>query len=221
MIELRADDGHTFSAYRAEPEGKPRGAVVVVQEIFGVNAHIRRVADGYAEAGYVAIAPAIFDRKQRDVDFPYDASGIERGRAIAYTLDLELAMRDLRAACNAVSSAGKIGTVGYCFGGAIVWVMAARLSELSCAVSYYGSQIVRFVDEAPKIPTMMHVGERDASFPMEKVREIGERHPSVVIHAYDAVHGFNCDERGSYDAAASALARERTLAFFAEHLALS
>lgn len=216
-LELHASDGHTLSAYRADPPGTPRAGVVVVQEIFGVNSHVRRVCDRFAEHGYLAIAPAIFDRKDRGVDFPYDSSGIERGRAIAFSLDLDATMRDLRAAHAIAASAGKVAVVGYCFGGTVAWLAAARVPEFACSVCYYGSRIPGFIDEAPKMPTMLHVGERDASFPMEKVREIGERHPSVTIHAYDAEHGFNCDERGSYDAKAAAAALEKTLAFFAAH----
>jgi carboxymethylenebutenolidase len=217
-IELTADGGHVLSAYRADPAGTPRAAVVVIQEIFGVNNHIRRVVDRFAHAGYVTIAPAIFDRKERGVELAYDPSGLGRGRALAMSLDLDDTMRDVRAACAAVASAGKIGSVGYCFGGSVAWLTASRIEELSCAVCYYGSRIPNFIDEAPRIPTMLHVGLQDASFPMEEVRRIGARYPTIRIEEHDAQHGFNCDERGSYDAAAAAKALEQTLAFFAEQL---
>ena len=218
-IELRASDGHTLSAYAAEPEGAPRGGIVVVQEIFGVNSHIRAVTDGFAHEGFLAIAPAIFDRKERGVELGYDAAGVARGREIAGSLDRTELLRDLAAAVDSVSGAGRrVGTVGYCFGGSVVWIAAAELPGITCVVSYYGSRIASLKDLAPAVPTMLHVGTKDASFPMDEVRDVGDRHPSVVIHEYDADHGFNCDQRGSWDEAAAKLALTRTLAFFRQHV---
>lgn len=212
-IELEAADGHRLAAYRAVPDGAPRGGLIVVQEIFGVNRHIRSVADRFASEGYDAIAPAIFDRLERGVELGYDEAGIHRGRAIAFALTPEQMMLDLGAALAALRPAGKVGTVGYCFGGTVAWLAAARLDGLAAAVSYYGSRIVQCADEAPRVPLMMHVGRLDQSFPMTAVEEIAARHPSVQVHAYDADHGFNCDDRGSYDASAAAEALARTLDF--------
>jgi carboxymethylenebutenolidase len=223
FVELTSEDGHRPSAYRAEPAGAPRGGVVVVQEIFGVNAHIRAVTERFAQAGYLAVAPALFDRVERGVELGYDQAGFDRGRALVGQLDYDALLRDLAAAAREAAAweaggAGKVGMVGYCFGGAVAWVAAARMDGIACAVSYYGSRIVSFMDEAPRVPLMMHVGRHDASFPLDKVHEIGRRYPDVVIHEHDAGHGFNCDMRGDWNAEAAARALERTLAFLGEHV---
>jgi carboxymethylenebutenolidase len=219
QLTLTASDGHQLAAFHAKPAGTPRGAIVVVQEIFGVNDHIRRVTTGFAEEGFVAVAPALFDRVERNVELGYDPPGFERGRALVGQIDYADVMRDVDAAVAHLSAHGKVGVVGYCYGGAVVWLAAARLASIACAVSYYGSRIPQLIDESPRVPLIMHVGNEDASFPMEKVAEIGQRHPAVTIHVYDADHGFNCDARGSYDAAAAATALERTHAFFDANLA--
>ena len=221
-IELRADDGHVFHAYRIDPEGTPRGGVVVVQEIFGVNAHIRAVTVRFAALGYSTIAPAIFDRVERGVELGYDEEGVTKGRALAGQLRPDGMMADLRAAMAAVSAPGaapmKVGMVGYCFGGAVTWVAAARMTGLSCAVSYYGSRILQFRELAPKVPVQMHVGRTDASFPVEQVREIAAAHAGVELYEYDAGHGFDCDHRKDFQADAAAAALQRTLGFFARHV---
>jgi carboxymethylenebutenolidase len=218
FIELESEDGHRLAAYRALPDRAPRGGLVVIQEIFGVNAHIRAVTDRFSSEGYLAIAPALFDRVERGVELGYDGEGVLRGRDLVGKLSYDDVMRDLGAAAKAASAAGKVGTVGYCYGGAVVWVAAARLPDLACAISYYGSRIAQFVDQAPRIPLMMHVGRKDASFPLEKVREIAERYPSVVVHEYDAGHGFACDARSDYDASSADLALTRTLEFLRTHV---
>jgi len=218
FIELEANDGHRLAAYRATPDHAPRGGLVVVQEIFGVNAHIRAVTDRFARDGYLSIAPALFDRIERGVELGYAGEGILRGRDIVGKLSYDDVMRDLGAAATEARTAGKVATVGYCYGGAVVWVAAARLPGLACAISYYGSRIAQLADEAPRIPLMMHVGRKDASFPIDKVREIGKRHAGVVIHEYDAGHGFNCDARSDYDEPSAALALQRTLEFLRSHL---
>ena len=215
---LTAADGHSLTAHRADPPGAPRGGIVVIQEIFGVNSHIRRVTDGFAAPGYAAIAPAIFDRVERGFEVGYDPAAIARGRELVGRLDGDKLLLDVQAAIATVAPAGRVGTVGYCYGGAVVWVAAARADGLACAVSYYGSRIPQFVDLAPRIPVMMHVGRRDGSFPAVAVAQIAERHPAVVIHEYDAGHGFNCDERADHDPAAAALAFDRTVAFFRDHV---
>ena len=218
MIQLTSADGHTLAAYRAEPAGKPRGAVVVIQEIFGVNTHIKAVADGYAADGYLVIAPAMYDRVQRNYETGYTQEDIQAGVAVMQKLDWKNTMADVEAAINAVKSAGKIGIVGYCWGGSVSWVAAARASGLACAVPYYGGSMPNFADEKPRVPVMCNFGEQDQSPTPEQARAILAKHPEVIGHFYNAGHGFNCDHRGSYDAAAAKLARERTLAFFRQHV---
>jgi carboxymethylenebutenolidase len=218
MIDLKAADGHAFKAYLAEPVGTPRGAVVVVPEIFGVNSHIRSVADGYAADGYLAVAPALFDRAQRGFESGYTQPEIQAGIALMQKVSWEEAITDVRAAIDAVKHAGKVGIVGYCWGGAVAWVAAARLPGLAAAVPYYGGAIPTLKDEQPKCPMLLHFGESDASIPLDKARAVAAAHPEVTTHFYPAGHGFNCDQRGSYDAAAAKLARQRTLDFFRKHV---
>lgn len=217
MIELKAADGHSLSAYVAEPAGKPRGALVVVQEIFGVNNHIKRVADGYAADGYLAIAPALFDRMQRGVELGYTPPEIEKGRAFIPQANLDNAMLDVAAAVARVQSAGKVGIVGYCWGGTVSFVAAAK-SPVACAISYYGGGVAANVALQPKVPVMFHWGEQDAAIPMDSVRKVEAAHPSEVSYVYNAGHGFNCDERGSFEAASAKLARERSLSFLRKYL---
>ena len=218
LIELTAADGHKLAAYRADPPGKPRGAIVVIQEIFGVNSHIKQVADGYAAEGYVAIAPALFDRAQRGFDVGYTPEDIAKGREVRAKVSNDMAMKDTEAAIKAVSNAGKVGIVGYCWGGLITWLAAAKLAGLSAAVPYYGGGILDNADLQPKVPLMGHFGERDAHIPVDGVRKLAEKHKKHQIFIYAADHGFNCDQRGSYDAPAAKQARERTLAFFRQHV---
>ena len=200
-VQLTTADGNTLNAYRSEPEGSPKGAIIVVQEIFGVNDHIRGVADGYAREGYVAIAPALFDRVRDGVELDYDEAGIDVGRKIAFEdVTMDQVMIDVEAACDEVSAAGKIGIGGYCWGGSICYVAAARLSnKISAASGYYGGQIMPHIDEQPTAPLVLHFGAEDAGIPLENVRTIDERWPEIDVHIYDgAGHGFNCDARGSY-----------------------
>jgi carboxymethylenebutenolidase len=219
MTELKAADGHKLAAYRAEPAGKARGAVVVIQEIFGVNTHIRSVADGYAADGYLVIAPAMFDRVQRNYDTGYSQPEIQAGIALMQKLDWKEAMQDAAAALEAVKAAGKVGIVGYCWGGTVTWVAAARLSGLACAAPYYGGGMPGFIGEKPKCPTMCHFGEQDQSPTLAQAKAIAAAHPEITAHYYaGAGHGFNCDQRGSYNAGASKLARERTLELFRKHI---
>ena len=219
MIELKAADGHKLAAYRAEPSGKPRGAVVVIQEIFGVNKHIKSVADGYAADGYVAVAPAMFDRLQRGYDTGYTPPEIEAGRALMQKTDWKGAMLDVDAAVAEARKAGKVGIVGYCWGGTVVWRAAHATAGLACAVPYYGGGMPNFVGEKPRVPTMCHFGELDQTPSLEQAKAIAKAHPEIVANYYPgAGHGFNCDHRGSYNAGASKLARSRTVEFFRKHL---
>jgi carboxymethylenebutenolidase len=219
MIELAAGDGHKLSAYRAEPAGKPRGGLIVVQEIFGVNSHIRGVADGYAADGYLVIAPAFFDRVERGLDIGYTPADIERGRAFIPKMQWDTAMLDAAAGLENVKSAGKVGIVGYCWGGTTSWIGAARLAGLACAVCYYGGGIPNNQNEQPKCPVMFHWGETDHSIPIEAAKKVIAAHPAAQSFIYEkAGHGFNCDQRGSYDAASARLARSRSLEFLRKHV---
>ena len=217
-IELKPADGKTISAWRAEPEGRPRGGLVVVQEIFGVNSHIRSVCDGYAADGYLAIAPALFDRTRPRVDLGYAPEDIERGRELKAKATLEHALADVAAARDAAAAAGKVGIVGYCWGGYVAWMSASRLPGFACAVPYYGSGMLEAAGEHPRCPVLAHFGETDAHIPVEGVRKFASAHPESQVLIYPANHGFNCDQRGSYDAASAKLARDRTLAFLRQHV---
>lgn len=218
-IELKAADGHKLSAYRAEPQGKPRGAVVVVQEIFGVNGHIKAVADGFAADGYVAVAPAFFDRAKRGVDLGYTQADIDAGRAVVQQLQWKDTMADVAAALDNLKFAGKVAIIGYCWGGTVAWVAAARSNGIACAVPYYGGGIADMADEMPKVPVMFHWGETDHAIPLDAVKKIEAAHPKCLSHVYKgAGHGFNCDHRGSYHAESAKIARGRTLEFLRKHL---
>jgi carboxymethylenebutenolidase len=217
-IQLKAADGHSFDAYAAEPAGTAKGLVVVAPEIFGVNSHIRSVTDGFAADGYLAMAPALFDRAQRNYEAGYTQPEIAAGVEIMKKLDWDNAVADVRAVLEHGRSAGKAGIVGYCWGGAVAWVAAARVAGLSAAVCYYGGSIPSLIDEQPRCPVMLHFGEADQSIPLAKAKEVAARHPEATTYYYPAGHGFNCDQRGSYHAESAAEARERTLEFFRRHL---
>jgi carboxymethylenebutenolidase len=218
MIRLQAEDGHAFDAYEALPMDVSRGAIIVVQEVFGVNAHIRDVCEAFAVAGYTALAPALFDRVRPGVELDYDTAGIEEGRALVGALGWENPILDLRAAAAALHSDSKVGIVGYCWGGTVAFLAACRL-PLAAAVAYYGRQIIDFLGEAPGCPTMMHFGAEDTLIPLENVETLARAYPLFPVHVYDgAGHGFNCDRRADFRPAIADLARQRTLAFFAEHL---
>ncbi|HEY7945548.1 MAG: dienelactone hydrolase family protein [Burkholderiales bacterium] len=218
MSELSASDGYRLPAYLAEPVGPPRGGLVVVQEIFGVNNHIRSVCDGYAADGYRVIAPALFDRYQKDVDLGYAAADIARGREIRAKASTDAALLDVDAARSAIATAGKVGVVGYCWGGLVTWLSACRLAGWACAVPYYGGGMLDAVAEQPQCPVIAHFGERDSMIPVAGVRAFADAHPEIRVYIYAADHGFNCDQRGSYDAAAATLARRRTLDFLRQQI---
>jgi carboxymethylenebutenolidase len=218
-IELTAKDGHRFSAYRAEPAGTPRGGVVVLQEIWGVNDHIRKVTDGYAAAGYVAVAPAIFDRVERNLAMDqYTGETRDKGFGVMQKVAHGQALLDIGAAVQATSAAGKVGVVGFCFGGRLAWLAAAHVDGLAASVAYYGGGIPGMAAEKPRCPVIFHFGERDAHIPVASVEEFSKAHPTLPVYLYPADHGFNCDQRGSYDAPSAKLARERTLEFLGKTL---
>ena len=217
-IALTSPDGFRLSAYCAEPAGTPRGGLVVVQEIFGVNAHIRSVCDGYAADGYLAVAPALFDRYQRGVDWGYSPEDIARGREVRAQADAAAALMDIVAARDAAAKAGPVGIVGYCWGGFIAWLAAARVDGFAGAIAYYGGGMPDAAGEQPRCPVLAHFGEQDAMIPVAGVRALAAAHPAMEVHLYAAGHGFNCDQRASFDPAAAAVARERSLAFLRRHV---
>lgn len=218
-IKLRAADGHELGGYQAKPEGTPKAAIVVVQEIFGVNHHIRSIADRLAGEGYLALAPALFDRYERDFEAGYDEAGMARAMAILPRLKMEWAGADTLAAVEyARETYGtKVGVVGFCLGGSVAWVATAGM-PVSAAVGYYGGFIAKSVDLEPKVPIMLHFGTQDGHIPMSDVELIRAKHPEVPVYLYDAGHGFNCNEREDYRPAAATEAWGRTLSFLEEHL---
>ena len=219
--QLRAADGFALAAAEALPPNPDdaKGAVVVIQEIFGVNAHIREVCEGYAQDGYAVIAPHIFDRVERGVELGYEEADMGRGIDLAFAkLNRDLTLLDLQAAVDEAGKYGKVGVVGYCFGGLLTWIAACELEGIACASAYYGGGIAGELNRTARCPVIMHFGELDAHIPMQDVGRIRAALPDVAVHVYPADHGFNCDHRGSHDAAAAATARRRTLALFEEHL---
>ena len=225
MIELKTADGTAVPAYEARPVGAPKGAVVVIQEIFGVNSHIRQVADGYAAQGYVAVAPAAFHRVKPGVELGY--TDADMGEGFGYKTAVEAlpapgVMQDIQAAIDyaAQVSGGKVGIVGYCWGGLLTWRAGCTLSGLSAAVPYYGGGVTTEAEAArqPRVPVLAHFAEEDKWIPMDSVEAFKKVHPEVQVHTYAAHHGFNCNQRGSWHAPSAQLASERSLAFFAQHL---
>lgn len=223
-LKLKASDGNELSAYVAKPEGAPRGGLVVIQEIFGINPHIRRVVDGYASDGYVAIAPALFDRIQPGVELKYEGEDLQKAFGLYQKLDPETAILDVAAAFQQVQNQGAgAGVVGYCYGGLMAWLSATRGKQHGfqprAAVGYYGGGIGGVATEQPVCPVMLHFGAEDTHIGRDQIDAVRNAHPDVQIFVYEgAGHGFNCDARSSYNPQAAALARERTLGFFREHI---
>ena len=219
VVKLRASDGFELDAYVAQPEGKPRGGLVVVQEIFGVNQHICTVADRFAREGYFAVAPAIFDRVEKNFEVGYDAEGMQKGMGIVEKLSTDDVVKDVDAALQyATRETGKpAGVVGFCYGGTLAWLSATRLAP-AAAVGYYGGYIAKFAEETPRVPVMLHFGKQDDHIPAADVEKVRAAHPEVEIFWYDAGHGFNCDMRGSYNESAAREAMARTLAFLGKHV---
>ena len=226
-LTLKAADGHSFPAYVAKPAGTPKGGIVVLQEIFGVNSHIRSVADGYAADGYFVVAPSTFSRVQGGpglgLELGYTEADMGQGFGLKTAVEALPApgvMADIQAAIDHASQAGKVGIVGYCWGGLLTWRAACSLQGLSAAAPYYGGGMTGEADAARQatVPVMAHFGDQDHWIPLDTVEAFRAAQPGVTVHVYGANHGFNCDQRGSHHAESAALARERTLAFFAQHL---
>ena len=219
QISIKMQDGFELSAYRSMPSAQSKGVVVVIQEIFGVNAHIREVADGYAAQGYSAIAPALFDRIERDIELGYAEADMGKGIELAFQgLEMAQTMQDLQSVVDYGAAQGAVGVVGFCFGGLLTYLSACQLKGVAAASSYYGGGIAGVLDNQPKCPLIMHFGELDAHIPMTDVDKIKEANPRIPVHVYDADHGFNCDHRASYSEQAAELALQRTLAHFDQHL---
>ena len=217
-LTLTASDGHSFDAYRADPVGTPKGGIVVIQEIFGVNHHIRSVADRFAALGYVAIAPALFDRIERGFECGYSAEDVQKAMTFVANPPFQGWILDVAAARDAIADVGKIAVTGFCLGGTLAYAAAANLPGFSVAVGYYGGMIVKMLDQTPQIPTMLHFGEKDAHIPMSDVAAIKAAQPDVEVYTYDADHGFQCDERGSFAPEAAQIAWGRTLRFIDSHM---
>jgi carboxymethylenebutenolidase len=218
-VTLKAEDGHELDAYVAKPAGAPIAALVVIQEVFGINAHIRSVADGYAKDGFLALAPALFDRIERGVELKYEGEDMHKAMALAKQLNMGNLLKDTAAAIDYArkQTGKKTGIIGYCLGGSIAWLAACRL-HVDAAVGYYGGYIAQHATEQSKCPVMLHFGKQDTHIPQEAVAQIQAAHPEVPVYLYDAGHGFNCDVRASYDAASARLARERSLPFLKKNL---
>lgn len=216
-IELEAADGHRFRAYRSLPSEQPLGSVIVLQEIFGVNRHIRWVTEQISAHGYAAYAPCVFDRVGGNVELDYDAAGIAAGRERVATLGFEQSLRDVAATARVAEAHGPVGSVGFCWGGTLAWLCATRLGLPS--VSYYGARTRAYLDEAPRAPLLLHFGGKDASIPPDFIDELRQKHPDLPVHVYPAGHGFNCNERADFHAESAAIAWRRTFAFLRQHLA--
>jgi carboxymethylenebutenolidase len=215
---IMARDGHEFQAYLAAPTGKPRGAIVVLQEIFGVNSHIQAVTDSFAAEGYTAIAPALFDRVRRGIQLGYGPEDRQVGIGTMQQLKTDDTLKDVGAAIAVVKNSGRVGVVGYCWGGKLAYLAACDL-PVACAVVYYG-KVADQLEKKPKRPVMYHFGTLDKSIPVSDTDKIKAAHPEGVLYLYEgADHGFNCDQRPSYNPEAAALARQRTLGFFARYVA--
>ena len=218
-VKLTTSDNHALGAYRADPSGTPKGGVVVIQEIFGVNHHIRSMCDRFAALGYAAVAPAVFDRIQPNFECGYSPDEIAHARTLIPKIDWGKMLLDVAAAIDNVRSSGKVGIVGFCMGGTVAFLSAGKLAGLSAAVGYYGGQIAKNVDVKPKVPTLLHFGDQDQSIPMSDVELIKQKRPDCETYVYQgAGHGFSCDERGSYNEAAHKAAWERTVPWFAKNV---
>jgi carboxymethylenebutenolidase len=219
-FSLTAEDKFQLGAYRADPAGSAKGGIVVIQEIFGVNHHIRAVCDRLAGEGYAAVAPALFDRQVKDFQSGYSPDEIANARKFVANPDWAAMMRDTQAAINELKGVGPVGIMGFCMGGTVAFLAACRANGLSAAVAYYGGQIAKHADEKPKCPVMMHFGETDQAIPMSDVETIKQkRGGDSEIYVYPvAGHGFHCDERGSFHEPSAKLAWQRSMDFLNKHM---
>ena len=217
MIEMSASDGQSLSAYRADAEGDGRGGIVVIQEIFGLNAHVRDVCDRLAAQGYTAVAPALFDRIKPGIELGYSEEDLGEGFGYMQEVGNELPMLDIQAAADLLKAEGKVGAVGFCWGGQLAW-LASKNVDVDCSVGYYGVAIHDTLDPSPNCPVQLHFADNDQFVPPEAVVQVRAAYPDLPIYNYPAEHGFNCDVRDSYHQASAAQAMERTLAFLGDHI---
>ena len=219
-ITITAADGFTFDAYLARPQGETKGGLVVIQEIFGFNDHMREVCDGYAAEGYLSVGPSLYDRYEKKLELGYSSGDVTRGREIRANVGWDDPVQDMAAAAKFAAAGGKVGSVGYCWGGSLSFLCATRIEGIAASICYYGGQVLDFKGETANAALMMHFGSADASIPPNAVAAISAAHPDAVVHMYeDALHGFNCDHRASYNEAAAESALERSLAFLNEKVA--
>jgi carboxymethylenebutenolidase len=220
-LKLKASDGFEFSAYRADPAGKPKGGMIIIQEIFGVNEHIRDVCDRYAKLGYLCVAPAMQDRAQPGFECGYTPPEIEKARGIRGQVKNEDSLKDLKATFDYLKkeSGSKVGVMGYCWGGSLTWLAATEIDGLAVGISYYGGEVPAHADRKAKCPVMFHFGEKDASIPLDKVEMVKQKQPDHPLYVYEgAGHGFTCDARGSYHPASSDLAHTRTMEYITKYV---
>ena len=218
MTEVQMNDGVSIRVYRAASQGTPRGGIVIMHEAYGMNDHIRGMCERYAAEGYLALAPALYDRVEHGVEIPgYSDEDLEAALRMRKGADWDRSVEDMRTVVGLARDAGPVGVVGYCWGGSLAWLAATRCG-VDAAVSYYGGQIIQFIDETPGCPFMAHFAEHDVHVPPESASVVEEHYPNVPVHMYDANHGFNCDQRVDYDADSAAVAQERTFDFFVAHL---
>ena len=217
FLEIKSLDDHLFEAYLSQPKGKPKAGLVVLQEIFGVNTHIQEITNFFADQGYLAIAPSLFDRSEKNVKLGYDEKSIIKGRNLKSLCDKN-ALRDVEAVISVVSSAGKVGVIGYCWGGSLSWRIACENNNLSAAICYYGGDIPNLKELEPKCNVLTHFGELDQGIPIESVRRFKEARPKVQTYTYPADHGFNCNYRRQYNETSSKVALDRTLRFLEKNL---
>ena len=218
MIQLKstADDGFSYSAYRAAPAGSRKGGVIVVQEIFGIDEHVRRDVDRWASLGFEAIAPSLYDRREAGFTAGHDPDGMKAGIAHAMGTPLDQALADIAAVRDALAPAGKVCIVGYCYGGSMAWLAAGKLKGLAASSSYYGSMVQANATLTPLCPTIVHLGRLDVMIPADAVKAAVEAaNPGVPVYIYeDAGHGFNNEDPARHDNASAEMARARTLALF-------
>ena len=217
LIEVSAKDNHQFSAYISQPFGKPKAGIVIIQEIFGVNKHIKEVTDLYASKGYLCIAPSLFDRIEKNVSLNYDENSVSKGRNLKELCDKD-ALKDLEASISIVSSAGKVGVVGYCWGGSLSWRIGCESSNISASVCYYGGDVPKLKDLKPKCNVLTHFGELDKGIPIKDVKIFEEKRSEVLTYTYPADHGFNCNHRKQFDETCAKVALDRTLKFLEKNL---
>ena len=211
IINATASDGHEFDIYLAQAKGSPRGGIVLIQEIFGVNNHIKNVAEKFSSNGYLVGAPSLFDRVQPEIQLSYSTEDIRRGRELKDNLGNEKPLIDIIATLNIVRSAGRVAVVGYCWGGTLAWLSACHVDGFNAAISYYGGGVGQLLSIEPRCPSIFHFGEQDHAIPVAEVNSLRQAHPECPIYLYPANHGFNCEQRDSFHSTSSAIAFERTI----------